>query len=54
MTLLMTDDEIIRQINDYPNHNYMWIEIWDINPYEIRLVITMNNEYNIKFQHKFM
>lgn len=54
MTLLMSDGEIIRQINDYPNHNYIWIEIWDISPYEIQLVITVNNEQFCKFNHKVL
>lgn len=54
MTVLMSDDEIIRQINDYSNHNYIWIEIWDISPCEIQLVITVNNERFCKFQHKVL
>ena len=54
MTSLMNNEEIISQINEYPNHNYIWIEIWQINKYEIQLVITINEESVITFNHKVL
>lgn len=44
MTNLMGDNEIISEIENYPNPNYIWIEIWQNNQYEIQLVITINHE----------
>ena len=44
MTTLMTHDEIIKQVENYTYPNYMWVEIWQISPYEIQLVLTINNE----------
>lgn len=44
MTTLMTDEQILQHINEYPNPNYIWIEIWQTNQYEIQLVITINHE----------
>ena len=44
MTNLITNNEIISEIENYPNPNYIWIEIWQNNQYEIQLVITVNHE----------
>lgn len=44
MLLLMTDEKILQCINEYPNPNYIWVEIWQINRYEIQLWITTNCE----------
>ena len=44
MPNLMADNEIISEIENYPNPNYIWIEIWQNNQYEIQLVITINHE----------
>lgn len=52
MQSLMNDNELVNQINEYPDHNYIWIEIWEANQYEIQLVVTVNNEKMIKFHHK--
>ena len=44
MQILMSDDEVIREINDYPAHNWIWIEIWEMSEYEIQVVVTVNKE----------
>lgn len=44
MKLLLSDKDIIEEINAYTNHNYIWIEIWQTNRYEIQLIITINHE----------
>lgn len=54
MTSLMDDNEIIKQIEEYPDHNYIWIEIWQKDVYKIELVVTINNEEMIKFHHKVL
>lgn len=44
MTNMMSDDEILSVINEYPDPKYIWIDIWEIDQYEIQLVLTINNE----------
>lgn len=44
MEILISDNEILDKINDYPNHNWIWIEIWEMSEYEIQIVITVNKE----------
>ena len=44
MTNIMSNDEILSAINEYPEPKYIWIDIWEINQYEIQLVLTINNE----------
>lgn len=44
MTNIMSNDEILSAINEYPEPKYIWIDIWEISPYEIQLVLTINNE----------
>lgn len=48
MTILMVNDEIIKEINDYHNPQYMWLEFWDIDQYTVRLVLTINHEFLIR------
>ena len=33
MTNMMSDDEILSAINEYPYPKYIWIDIWEINQY---------------------
>ena len=44
MEILLSDNEILDKINNYPNHNWIWIEIWEMSEYEIQIVITVNKE----------
>lgn len=44
MTNMMSDDEILSAINEYPDPKYIWIDIWENDQYEIQLVLTINNE----------
>lgn len=44
MNILLTDDEIIHEIKQYSNPNWIWIEIWKMSEYEIQIVITVNKE----------
>ena len=44
MKVLLSDNEILDKINGYPDHNWIWIEIWEMSEYEIRVVITVNKE----------
>ena len=44
MNILIIDNEIIQKINEYPNPNYIWIEIWEMSKYEIQVVVTVNEE----------
>lgn len=44
MEILLSDTEILDKINNYPNHNWIWIEIWEISGCEIQIVITVNKE----------
>ena len=48
MTALMDDVEVIERIKQYQDHNYIWIEIWEIDRYEIQLVVIVNNEKMIR------
>lgn len=53
MNILITDNEIIQKINEYPNPNYIWIEIWEMSKYEIQVVVTVNEEESCHLgQHK--
>lgn len=44
MEILLSDNEVLDKINNYPNHNWIWIEIWKMSKYEIQIVITVNKE----------
>jgi hypothetical protein len=44
MEILLSDNEILDKINNYPNHNWIWIEIWEMSEYEIQIVVTVNKE----------
>ena len=44
MKILLTDNEILNKINDYPEHNWIWVEIWEMSEYEIQVVITVNKQ----------
>lgn len=44
MEILLSDNEILDKINNYHNHNWIWIEIWKMSEYEIQIVITVNKE----------
>lgn len=44
MKVLLSDNEILDKINGYPDHNWIWIEIWEMSEYEIQVVITVNKE----------
>lgn len=54
MTALMDDVEVIERIKQYQDHNYIWIEIWEIDRYEIQLVVIINNEKMIVSDHKVL
>lgn len=44
MNVLLSDNEVLQEINDYPEHNWIWIEIWEMSEYEIQIVVTVNKE----------
>lgn len=44
MKILLSDNEILNKINNYHNHNWIWIEIWKISECEIQIVVTVNKE----------
>lgn len=44
MKILLSDNEILNKINNYHNHNRIWIEIWKISECEIQIVVTVNKE----------
>lgn len=44
MNILLSCDKILKKIKDYPNHNWIWVDIWETSPDEIQVVITINKE----------
>ena len=44
MEILLSDNEILDKINNYHNHNWIWIEIWEMSECEIQIVVTVNKE----------
>lgn len=30
MNILMSDEEIVQEIREYPNPNWIWIDIWEV------------------------
>ena len=41
MEILLTDNEIIQAIQEYPEHNFIQVETWEWPDYELRLVIQV-------------
>lgn len=53
MTIFLSDNEILKAINDYQQPNWIWINIWEMSKYEIRIVITVNKTAECKLSgHK--
>lgn len=44
MDIITPDNQIIQEIKKYPKPNWIWIEIWETSPYEIQIVVTVNEE----------
>lgn len=44
MKVITDSMDLIRQIKQYANHNWIWIEIWNWSHYEIQIVVTVNHE----------
>ena len=32
------------KIKNYPDHNWIWVAIWEMSEREIRIVVTVNKE----------
>lgn len=41
---MLTEKDVICAIREYHSHSWIWIEIWEMFPYEIQLVVTVNKE----------
>ena len=53
MTIFLSDNEILKEINDYQQPNWIWIDIWEMSAYEIQIVITINKNKMCKLSgHK--
>lgn len=42
--ILLSDNEVIQEIKSYSNPNWIWIEIWEMSQYEVRVVVSVNEE----------
>ena len=42
--ILLSDNEVIQEIKSYSNPNWIWIEIWERSQYEVRVVVSVNEE----------
>lgn len=53
MNILSDKNKTISEIKAYRNPKWIWIEIWKMSPYEIQIVITVNEEESCHLgQHK--
>lgn len=48
MNILMSDEEIVQEIREYPNPNWIWIDIWEVDQNTIELVISVNDKEQFK------
>ena len=48
MKILMSDEEIVQEIREYPNPNWIWIDIWEVVQNTIELVISVNDKEQFK------
>lgn len=44
MQILLTNEEIRKEIEAYPEHDWIWIDIWTMSLNEIRIVVTVSKE----------
>lgn len=55
MNILLSDEEIIQEIKEFPNPNWIWIDIWEVAQCKIQIVISVNDKEKFKLSgHKVM
>ena len=42
MNILLSDDAVMQEIRACPDPNWIWVDIWEISQYEIKVVVTVS------------
>lgn len=51
MEVLLSDDEIINEIKEFPNPNNIWINIWEWSENELRIVVSVSDEEMVRMDN---
>lgn len=44
MNILLSDGEIVNEIKEFLNPNWIWVNIWEYSENELRIVVSVSDE----------
>lgn len=51
MNILLSDSEIINEIKEFPNPNWIWVNLWVWSENELRIVLSVYDEEMVRIDN---